>query len=152
MNYNFCHIGVGQTVTIVTDPVGTPVDGQSGTFDYPILTRLTLTCMATASDGSSVTVTAYEWTAASCYTRTGGVQNPCFYSVSNPTGQNVTSSTDLLATDAGTVTCTATIDGMNYTSDLLTLRISGEQLHSDVIFIVGHSRLYMNEILSIIKL
>ena len=91
--------------------------------------------MATASDGSPVTVTSYEWTATNCYTRAGGVQNPCFYSVGNPTGQNVTSS-GVLAPDAGTVTCTATIDGMDYTSAPLTLRISGEQLHSNVIFIV----------------
>ena len=117
-------IGVGQIVTIVTDPAGTPVDGQPGTFDYPILTRLALTCMATASDGSPVTVTSYEWTATNCYTRVGGVQDPCFYSVTT-TGQNVTS-TGIVATDAGTVTCTATIDGMDYTSDPLTLRISGE--------------------------
>ena len=93
-------------------------------------------CNATASDGSSVTVTTYWWTATNCYTRTGGVENPCFYSVGNPTGQNVTSTNGITAIDAGTVTCTATIDGMDYTSDPLTLRISGEQLHSNVIFIV----------------
>ena len=132
---NFCClIGVdGQTVTIVTDPAGTPVVNQ--TFDYPILTSLTLTCMATASDGSPVTVTSYSWTDINCYTRTGGVLNPCFYGIGNPTGQNVTSS-GILAADAGTVTCTATIDGMDYTSDPLTLRISGEWLHNNVIFII----------------
>ena len=121
------YVGVdGQNVTIVTDPAGTPVDGQPGTFDYLILTRLTMMCMETAADGSSVIVTAYWWTATNCYDRSGGVQNPCFYSVGNTTGQNVTSSGGLLAPDAGTVTCTATIDGMEYTSDPLTLRISGE--------------------------
>ena len=123
-----------QTITIVTDPAGTPVDGQLGTFDYPILTRLTLMCRVTASDGSPATVTSYEWTAISCYTRRGGVQNPCFYYVSDHTGQNVTSINGILATDAGTVTCTATINGMEYTSSSLTLRVSGEQLHSNVIF------------------
>ena len=84
-------------------------------------------CMATASDGSSVTVTSYSWTATNCYTRTGGVLNPCFYSLHSATRQNVTSS-GVLATDAGTISCTATIDGIDYTSDPLTLRISGEQL------------------------
>ena len=88
-------------------------------------------CMATASDGSPVTVTSYEWTATNCYTRNGGVQDPCFYSVGDLTGQNV-SSTGLLAPSAGTVTCTATINGMDYTSDPLTLRISGEQLNNNV--------------------
>ena len=92
--------------------------------------------MATASDGSPVTVTSYEWTDTNCYTRSGGVLNPCFYSLSTATGQNVTSSTGILAPDAGTVTCTATIDGVDYTSNPLTLRISGEQLHNNVIFIV----------------
>ena len=116
---------VGQNVTVVTIPAGTPVVGQPGTFDYPILTNVTLMCLATASDGSPVTVTSYRWTAIDCYTRTGGVQNPCFYNVGNPTGQNITSN-GLLAADAGTVICTATINGMDYTSDPLTLRISGE--------------------------
>ena len=115
----------GQNVTIVTDPAGIPVDGQPGTFDYPIFTSVTLMCMATAVDGSPVTVTAYSWAAEDCYTRSGGVLNPCFYSLNNPTGQNITGN-NLLAPDAGTVTCTATIDGMDYTSDPLTLRISGE--------------------------
>ena len=133
---NFSLIGVvGQNVTIVTDPAGIPVDGQPHTFDYPILTRVTLMCMATASDGSSVTVTSYSWTASDCYTRSGGVQNPCFYSLPSATGQNVTSTGGLLAIDTGTVTCTATIDGVGYTSDSLSLRISGEQLHSNVIFV-----------------
>ena len=33
---------------------------------------------------------------------------------------------DLLAHDAGTIACTATINGSNYTSKPFTLRISGE--------------------------
>ena len=35
---------------------------------------------------------------------------------------------DLLAEDAGTITCTVTISGSDYTSEPFTLRISGEQL------------------------
>ena len=117
---------VVQAVAIVTDPAGKPVDGQPGTFDYAILTSVTLMCMVTAVtvDGSPVTVTSYSWTAYNCYTRIGGIQDPCFYSVGYSTGQNITGH-NLLATNAGTVTCTATIDGMDYTSDSLTLRISG---------------------------
>ena len=84
-------------------------------------------CMATAVDGSPVTVISYSWTAVNCYSRSGGVQDPCFYSLPSATGQNITS-TGVLAPDAGNVTCTATIDGINYTSDPLTLRVSGEQL------------------------
>ena len=83
--------------------------------------------MATTSDGSPVTVTSYSWTATNCYTRSGSVENPCFYSVGDLTGQNVTSH-GLLAPDAGIATCIATINGVDYTSDPLTLCISGEQL------------------------
>ena len=95
-------------------------------------------CMATAVDGSPVTVTSYSWIASDCYVRSGGVLNPCFYSVVT-SGQNITSS-GLLATDVGTVICTANIDGMDYTSDPLTLRISGEQLHSNIHCLTGSLR------------
>ena len=111
-------------VNIVTDPEGTPVNGSNNTFDYPILTSVSLLCMATTGDGSSVTATSYSWTATNCYNHTGGVQSPCFYS-GGPTGYNITDNS-LLAPDAGTVTCTVTIGGVNFTSDPLTLCISGE--------------------------
>ena len=114
-------------VTIVTDPAGTPVDGQPGTFDYPILSSVTLMCIARPSDGPPVTVTSYVWSASNCYNRTGGVENLCFiYNNISHTTQNITGQ-DLLATDAGTATCTATIGDGTINSDPLTLRISGEQ-------------------------
>ena len=113
-------------VTIVTNPEGTPVTGSNNTFDYPILTSVSLLCMATMPDGSAVTTASYSWTATNCYNHTGGVQSPCFYSGGH-TGNNITDNS-LLAPDAGTVTCTVTVDGVNFTSDPLTLRISGEQL------------------------
>ena len=63
----------------------------------------------------------YLWNTTGCYTHSGG--NPlCF-----PNGQttkNVTGN-NLLAEDAGTITCTATIGGVDLTSGPLTLRISG---------------------------
>ena len=111
-------------VTIVTEPEGTPVTGSNDTFDYPILSSVSLLCMTTTADGSSVTVTSYSWTATNCYSHTDGVNDPCFYS-GGRTGYNVTGA-DLLAQDAGTVICSATVDGINFTSDPLTLRISGE--------------------------
>ena len=113
-------------VTIVTDPEGTAVIGSINTFDYPILTSVNLLCIATMPDGSPVIASSYSWTATNCYDHTGGVQSPCFYGGSR-TGYNITDS-NLLAPDAGTVTCTATVAGVNYISDLLTLRISGEEL------------------------
>ena len=112
------------TVTIVSNPTGTPVSGSTNTFDYPILSSVTLTCMVTSSDGSTPTVTNYQWDTTRCYTNPAhNSGNPtCF-----PTGQTTQSVTgnDLTAEDAGTITCTVTIDGVDNTSEPLTLRISG---------------------------
>ena len=110
------------TVTIVSTPAGTPVSGSTNTFDYPILSSVTLTCMVTSSDGSAFTVTNYLWDTTRCYTNVAHDTPTCF-----PTGQTTQSVTgnSLLAEDAGTVTCTATIAGSNYSSGPLILRISG---------------------------
>ena len=72
----------------------------------------------------SSTVT-YQWNTTGCYTHPNfNNGNPrCF-----PTGlttQSVTR-TDLTAEDAGTITCTATINGMDYISGPFTFHISGE--------------------------
>jgi len=58
----------------------------------------------------------YQWNTEGCY-----VQR-CF-----PAGKitQSVSEDDLLAKDAGAITCTATILGVNYTSDEFTLHISG---------------------------
>ena len=91
------------------------------------MSSVTLTCNVTADDGLLVTVTSYRWNTAGCYThpnRNNG--NPtCF--PDGQTTQNVTDN-DVNAEDAGTITCTVTINGSNYTSGPFTLRISGEQL------------------------
>ena len=69
----------------------------------------------------------YQWNTAGCYTNSKFTRgNPdCF-----PRGQTTQSVTgnDLNAEDAGTITCTVTISGSDYTSEPFTLRISGEQL------------------------
>ena len=111
----------------MSNPVGTPVSGSTNTFDYPILSSVILTCNVTSNDGSSFTVTSYQWNTDGCYNHTQ-------YTGSNPqcfphgrTTQNVTGN-DLNAKDAGTITCTAAINGSNYTSESFTLRISGKQL------------------------
>ena len=74
----------------------------------------------------SSTVT-YQWNTAGCYTnsRFTGSKPQCF--PRGQTTQNVTGN-DLNAEDAGTITCTVTISGSDYTSEPFTLRISGEQL------------------------
>ena len=117
-------IGVdGQfTVTIVSNPAGTPVRGYTNTFNYPILSSVTLTCMVIPSDGSTFTVTRYWWDTTECFTNYFHNTPTCF-----PTGQTTQSvnGNNLLAEDAGNITCTVTIGGVDYTSRPLTLRISG---------------------------
>ena len=72
-------------------------------------------------------VTAYQWNDAGCYRHSGfNSGNPrCF-----PLGMTTQSITgnDLLAEDAGTITCSVIINTSNHTSEPFTLRISGEQL------------------------
>ena len=115
-------------VSIISSPAGTPVSGSTNTFDYPILSNVTLTCMVEPTP-SSVT---YYWNTTGCYThpnRNNG--NPsCF--PDGQTTQNVTDD-DVTAEDAGTITCIVTINGVNYTSEPFTLRISGGQLLYSVI-------------------
>ena len=112
------------TVTIVSSPAGTQVSGATNTFDYPILSSVTLTCMMNPTPSSSVT---YQWNTTGCYTNSKftGSNPDCF-----PHGQTTQSVTgnNLNAHDAGTITCTVTIIGSHYTSEPFTLRISGEQL------------------------
>ena len=72
-------------------------------------------------------MTSYRWGTTGCYTNdkfTPG--NPqCF--PHNQVTQTVTDN-DLNAEDAGTITCHATINGVEHDSESFTLRISGEQL------------------------
>ena len=125
--YNYTGVDGQFTVTIVSSPAGTPVSGFDNTFDYPILSSVTVTCNVTSNDGSEFTVTSYQWNSAGCYTHPGfNNGNPrCF-----PHGQTTQGVTDddVTAEDAGTITCTVAISGSNYTSEPFTLRISGEQL------------------------
>ena len=115
------------TITIISSPSGTPVNEYNNTFDYPILSSVTLTCNVTSNDGSLFTVDSYRWNTTGCYTHPNfNSGNPrCF-----PHGQNTqnVSGNNLNAEDAGTITCTVTINGSDYISEQFTLRISGEQL------------------------
>ena len=113
------------TVNIINNPADTPVSGSTNTFDYPILSNVTLTCMVNPTPLPSVT--SYQWNTAGCYTNsqfTDG-NSECF--PHGQTTQNVTGN-DLNAEDAGTITCTVMINGSDYTSEPFTLRISGELL------------------------
>ena len=80
--------------------------------------------MVYPTPSSSVT---YQWNTAQCYTNSKftGSNPQCF--PHGRTTQNVIGN-NLIAEDAGTITCTVTISGSDYTSEPFTLRISGEQL------------------------
>ena len=79
--------------------------------------------MVTPTPSSSVT---YQWNVNGCYTNSKFASNPdCF--PRGQTTQNVTGN-NLNAEDAGTITCTVTVSGSDYTSEPFTLRVSGEQL------------------------
>ena len=133
-------IFLGLTVAIISIPAGTPVSGSVNTFDYPILSRVTLICTVRADDESSIIVNSYQWNTAGCYThpnRNNGY--PTCFPVGQTT-QNVTDG-DVTAEDAGTITCTVTISGSDYTSGPFTLRISGEQLVYCVIACRGIARI-----------
>jgi len=108
-------------VTITSNPVGTPVRGSINTFNYPLLSSVTLRC----SVSPSATTTSYQWNTGGCYTNrnyNGGAPR-CF-----PRGKRTQTVTgnDLNAKDAGTITCTAIINGIRYHSQPFTLRISGK--------------------------
>ena len=80
-----------------------------------------------SDDGSSFTVTSYQWNTEGCYTNPNfNDSNPsCF-----PHGQTTQTVTDddVTADDSGTITCTATIGNKVFTSKPFTLRISGRHL------------------------
>ena len=118
------------TVTIVSTPAGTPVSGSTNTFDYPILGSVNLTCMMDPPLSGSV---IYTWDTTGCYVNNNGERN-CF-----PNGQSTQTviGNNLLAHDAGTITCSVSIDnGPLITSDLFTLRISGTCIHLSVSTVV----------------
>ena len=105
-------------VIIVSDPAGIRVNGSANTFDYPILGSVNLTCLVNPTPSDPVT---YQWNTEGCYVYNDN-ERRCF--PAGKTTQSV-SEDDLLAKDAGSITCTATILGVEYTSDEFTLRISG---------------------------
>ena len=98
---------------------------------------------------SSLIVTSYQWNTTGCYTNNKftGSNPQCFpHGQTEPNVQSVTGD-DLNAEDAGTITCTVTISGSNYTSESFTLRISGEQLVYCVITCnatLSHLRVHYN--------
>ena len=106
------------TVTIISTPAGTPVSGSTNTFDYPILSNVTLKCMVDPSPPASAT---YRWNTA-CYTNARSNDQTCF--PHDQTTQSVTG-TNLLAEDAGSVVCSVTINDNIHSSNFYGVRVSG---------------------------
>ena len=75
-------------------------------------------------DPSPSTTITYQWNTTGCYTKINynNGEPGCF--PHNQTTQSVTGY-NLTAEDAGTITCTVTIGDVCYTSEPLTLRVSG---------------------------
>jgi len=67
----------------------------------------------------------YQWNTGGCFTNDNHNIPTCF-----PTGQTTQNVTGayLLAEDAGSITCTATIGGTDYTSQIFVLRVSGTHI------------------------
>ena len=115
-----CMFPLVPTISVASSPDGTQVSDD--TYDYPILSGVSLTCMV---DPLPVINVSFSWNTAQCYNNTkfnNGIPG-CF--PYNQTTQ-IVSDDDLTAEDAGTITCTMTLDGNNYTSEPFTLRISGK--------------------------
>ena len=115
-------------ISIIRSPAGIPVSGLHNTIYYPILSNVTLTCLVMDEID---TVTSYWWN-TDCYTNSAyNDGNPsCF--PHDKTTQNVTG-TSLTAEDSGTISCVVNINGVNISSDPLTIRISGMLLIYDVV-------------------
>ena len=89
------------------------------------MSSVTLTCMVDPTPSSFVT---YQWNIIGCYANSKFTpSDPQCFARSQAT-QSTVIGNDLNAEDVGTITCTATISGSDYTSEPFTLRISGEQL------------------------
>ena len=84
-----------------------------------MLSSVTLTCMVDPSSPANAT---YQWNTGECFINDHHNTPTCF--PTDQTAQSVAGN-NLLAEDAGTITCTVTIGGVDYTSGPLTLRISG---------------------------
>ena len=126
---NACVFAIAPIVAIVSNPAGTLFSESTNIFDYPILNDVTLTCMVDPLPPSSLSIqVSYQWNTAGCYNNSNfNNGNPrCF--PYNQASQSVTDNS-LTAEDAGTFNCTVNINGSEYTSESLTLHISGRLVY-----------------------
>jgi len=92
------------------------------TYDYPISSNFTLECLVLSNKVSVTKPTNFRWNNTGCFTTRRHTAPTCF-----PTNQTTKSVTgkNLVAEDAGNISCTVSIGGVDYTSGPFTLRISG---------------------------
>ena len=109
---------------IIRNPAGSPVLDQPNTYHYPLLSNITLTCMTISENEIPLMPTSYHWNTTGCYT------NPSYNSGNQgcfPNGRTTRDVTGyhLTAKDAGTITCSVMVSGHSFTSNPITLQISG---------------------------
>ena len=124
------YIGINANdVRIISSPSGDAVVGSSNTFVYPILSNVTLRCVANPPPPQSSHV---RWNTLVCYTNYNYTNwNPASCFPNRITGFAVNID-DARAEHAVTITCTVTRSGMKLTSDPFTLQISGAVLNTYV--------------------
>ena len=117
----FMHVGI----YVTGNPSGRQVHRNNPyLIEYPILSKVILSCRFRSHQGYFLTASAYNWNTDQChrnlYYNNG---NPaCF-----PTGQtrSEVTGTNLTALDGGIISCIITYNGVMYTSIPFTIRITG---------------------------
>ena len=104
---SFSHTVEGDySVTVISVPLA----NQSDIFEFPAGSNLTLTCMVTPTPPSD---SQFSW---SCSTG-------CFVDMEIDQSVNIT---ELEVTDSGELNCSVIIDDVEYTSESVELRVTGE--------------------------
>ena len=123
--YHFMHLyfntGLSILTTITISSFPAHVIVNNNTIYHPVLSSVTFGCVV---DPLTPNTIDYQWNTTGCYTNINyndGVPS-CF--PHNQTTQNVTDN-DLTAEDAGKITCGIMVNGELYTSDPITLHVTG---------------------------
>ena len=92
-------------IAIVSDP---PIS-KNGIFEFPVGSNITLTCMVTPTPPSD---SEFSWI---CSTE-------CFVDMEIEQSVNIT---ELEIADSGELNCSVIIDNVEYTSEIIELRVTG---------------------------
>ena len=97
----------------MTNPLGTPIDGNNNTYEYLVGSDLNLTCSVTPAPPAG---SEYRWNCS-----TG-----CFADMKTEQTINVT---DINTMDNGSITCSFSINNVDYHSEPLNLLVSSESIY-----------------------